>query len=57
MGGFVLSANGLERPIPLNAEQLFYLIKKSYVDYPKISDDELKDRNKSDGLARSVHSS
>ncbi|ENH64136.1 hypothetical protein FOC1_h10017656, partial [Fusarium oxysporum f. sp. cubense race 1] len=37
--------------IPLNAEQLFYLIKKLYVDYPKISDDELKDRNKSDGLA------
>jgi hypothetical protein len=55
MGGFVLEADGLNRPIPLNAEQLFYLVKKSYVKYPEITAGELRDRNKSDGFARSVH--
>ncbi|KAF4456308.1 hypothetical protein F53441_1553 [Fusarium austroafricanum] len=51
MGGFVLTAEGLERPIPLNAEQLFYLVNKKYVECPEITAQELKDRNKSDGLA------
>ncbi|KAF4337599.1 hypothetical protein FBEOM_8527 [Fusarium beomiforme] len=54
MGGFVLDAEGLPHPIPLNAEQLFYLVNKSYVDCPEITAGELKDRNKSDGLARLV---
>ena len=54
MGGFVLAADDLPRPIPLNAEQLFYLVKNSYVEYPTITAAELKDRNKSDGLARSA---
>jgi hypothetical protein len=52
MGGFVLRADGLSQPIPLNAEQLFYLVHKKYVDCPNITAGELKDRNKSDGLAR-----
>ncbi|KAK4167168.1 hypothetical protein QBC43DRAFT_312281 [Cladorrhinum sp. PSN259] len=52
MGGFVLTADDLPRPIPLNAEQLFYLVKNSYVEYPDITAADLKDRNKSDGLAR-----
>jgi len=54
MGGFVLQAADLDQPIPLNAEQLFYLVKKSYVECPKITEQELRDRNKSDGFARSV---
>ncbi|CZR44907.1 uncharacterized protein FPRO_14659 [Fusarium proliferatum ET1] len=54
MGGFVLEASDLRQPIPLNAEQLFYLVNNSYVDYPSTSDRELKDRNKSDGLARLI---
>ncbi|KAH7252738.1 hypothetical protein BKA59DRAFT_436903 [Fusarium tricinctum] len=52
MGGFVLTADDLLQPIPLNAEQLFYLVNNSYVECPKITARELKDRNKSDGLAR-----
>ena len=55
MGGFVLAADDLPHPIPLNAEQLFYLVNNSYVDYPDTSDGEVKDRNKSDGLARSAN--
>jgi hypothetical protein len=54
MGGFVLTADDLPQPIPLNAEQLFYLVKNKHVECPKITAGELKDRNKSDGLARSV---
>ncbi|WZH44166.1 hypothetical protein QYS62_005184 [Fusarium acuminatum] len=54
MGGFVLTADDLPRPIPLNAEQLFYLVNNSYVECPKITAGELKDRNKSDGLARLI---
>jgi hypothetical protein len=54
MGGFVLTADDLLQPIPLNAEQLFYLVNNSYVECPKITARELKDRNKSDGLARLV---
>lgn len=52
MGGFVLTADDLPRPIPLNAEQLFYLVDKKHVECPTITARELKDRNKSDGLAR-----
>jgi hypothetical protein len=54
MGGFVLKTVDLKDPIPLNAEQLFYLVDKEHVECPKITARELKDRNKSDGLARLV---
>ncbi|CAF3509663.1 unnamed protein product [Fusarium graminearum] len=54
MGGFVLEADDLNQPIPLNAEQLFYLVKNSHVRYPEITAGELRDRNKSDGFARLV---
>ncbi|KAM5350395.1 hypothetical protein ACJ41O_006900 [Fusarium nematophilum] len=52
MGGFVLKAPDLSRPLPLNAEQLFYLVRNHYVQLPSTTRDELKDRDKSDGLAR-----
>jgi hypothetical protein len=52
MGGFLLEAPGLEQPIPLDAEQLFYLIKCKYVEYPSVTKQELDDRDKSDGLSR-----
>ncbi|KAK3904899.1 hypothetical protein C8A05DRAFT_42099 [Staphylotrichum tortipilum] len=54
MGGFVLEARGLEQPIPLDAEQLFYLINHNYVEYPTITKRELDDRDKSDGLSRLI---
>ncbi|PTD07868.1 hypothetical protein FCULG_00006553 [Fusarium culmorum] len=54
MGGFVLEADDLNQPIPLNAEQLFYLVKNSHVRYPEITAGELRDRNKSDGFAQLV---
>lgn len=54
MGGFVLEAPGLSQPIPLDAEQLFYLVQRKYIEYPRVSKEELDDRDKSDGLSRSV---
>ncbi|KAF4992510.1 hypothetical protein FDECE_13699 [Fusarium decemcellulare] len=54
MGGFVLKAPDLPRPIPLNAEQVFYLVQNRYIAYPETTLAELKDRDKSDGLARLV---
>jgi hypothetical protein len=52
MGGFVLEAPDLSFPIPLDAEQIFYLVKNKYIDYPAIDEEEIRDKNKADGLAR-----
>ncbi|KAH6669249.1 hypothetical protein B0J14DRAFT_115384 [Halenospora varia] len=47
-----MEVEGLERPMPLNAEQLFWLVERGYVEMPALSRDEIRDKNKSDGLAR-----
>jgi hypothetical protein len=52
MGGFVLEASDLPYPVPLDAEQIFYLVKNKFIDYPTIDREEIMDKNKSDGLAR-----
>jgi hypothetical protein len=52
MGGFVLAAADLKNPIPLNANQLFYLVKNGYVKYPELKREDIDDRDKSDGLSR-----
>ena len=52
MGGFVLKTSDLSASIPLDAEQLFFLVEKKYIDYPKLKKEEIDDKNKSDGLAR-----
>jgi len=52
MGGFVLEASDLREPIPLDAEQLFYLVKHKYVEYPTWGKEYIDDKNKADGLAR-----
>jgi hypothetical protein len=52
MGGFVLEASDMPASIPLDAEQLFFLVEKKYIDYPTLKKKEIDDKNKSDGLAR-----
>ncbi|KFY38368.1 hypothetical protein V495_06612 [Pseudogymnoascus sp. VKM F-4514 (FW-929)] len=52
MGGFVLEAEDLEKPIPVDAEQLFYLIERKHVDYPSLSKEEIDDKSKTDTVAR-----
>lgn len=54
MGGFVLEAADLSAPIPVDAEQLLYLLKRKHVDYPTLSKEDINDKNKADGLARLV---
>jgi hypothetical protein len=52
MGGFVLAASDLSAPIPLDAEQVFYLVKNKFIDYPTLTIEQINDKNKADGLAR-----
>jgi hypothetical protein len=51
MGGILLQTPGYPE-FPIDAEQLFYLIEKGYIDYPDIHKADIDDKNKSDGLAR-----
>jgi hypothetical protein len=52
MGGFVLSASDTHTPLPLDAEQMFYLVVHKHVEYPNFTKDDIDDKNKADGLAR-----
>ncbi|KAF4983954.1 hypothetical protein FZEAL_746 [Fusarium zealandicum] len=54
MGGFVLKTPDLSQPIPLDAEQIFYLVRNEYIEYPETEIWELADKDKSDGFARLV---
>jgi hypothetical protein len=54
MGGFLLEGPGVKTPFPVDATQLLFLVKQGYVEYPKITRDDIDDRNKSDGFARWV---
>lgn len=53
MGGIIFQPNGW-KSFPINAAQLHYLVEKKYVDYPQIAKSEIDDKDKSDGLTRSV---
>lgn len=52
MGGFVLEAEDLSEPIPVDAEQLFYLIERKHAEYPSLSKEEIEDKSKTDSVAR-----
>lgn len=48
----MLEAEDLSQPIPVDAEQLFYLIERTHVDYPALSKEEIEDKSKTDSVAR-----
>lgn len=52
MGGFVLNGLGIKAPFPVDAQQLLFLVRKGYVQYPALPKEDIADRNKSDGVAR-----
>ncbi|KAF6829666.1 hypothetical protein CMUS01_08052 [Colletotrichum musicola] len=54
MGGFVLEAADLKHPIPVDAKQMFYLVQRGFIDFPNVTVDDIKDRNRADGLARFI---
>jgi hypothetical protein len=51
MGGFLLEAPGSE-VFPIDAEQLFQLVQAGYVRCPDVDVDDIKDKSKSDSMAR-----
>ena len=52
MGGIHVQTINSEESIPINAEQLYHLVKTAYVDWPICSENSIDDKNKRDGLAR-----
>ncbi|OQV01307.1 hypothetical protein CLAIMM_06688, partial [Cladophialophora immunda] len=55
MGGFVFQPSGW-KSFPVDAKQVLYLVKRGYIPYPDINEAAIKDKNKSDRLARFVTS-
>ena len=53
MGGYHLQAPGYPT-FPLGGNQLYFLISNGYVEFPPEDETDIDDRNKRDGLARSV---
>lgn len=51
MGGFLLDSPGIEK-FPIDAEQLFQLVEAGYVSYPDLEMEDIKDKSKSDKMAR-----
>lgn len=56
MGGFRLDAPGLEKSIPIDGEQLVYLVKHKFLEYPNVTKGDIEDRDKADVMSRYVWS-
>ncbi|KAJ8057983.1 hypothetical protein OCU04_013156 [Sclerotinia nivalis] len=52
-GGFLLHTPDF-KTIPIDAKQLLYLINRKYVEYPKISLEEIENKNKAEDLLRLI---
>ncbi|KAJ5585312.1 uncharacterized protein N7459_005112 [Penicillium hispanicum] len=53
MGGMLLQPKD-STPFLVNSRQLAYLVEKKYLEYPKITSEEIWDRSKTDTLARTL---
>ncbi|KAL8687824.1 MAG: hypothetical protein Q9224_005042 [Gallowayella concinna] len=53
MGGFVLQPRE-SAAFPINGKQLHWLIKRGYVEYPKMTAKEVWDKSKADGFQKSL---
>jgi hypothetical protein len=53
MGGFVLRSSD-QPDFPVDSQQLLWLVEKGYVEYPTVTEKEIDDKNKVDGLSRCV---
>lgn len=56
MGGFILASPDYPDGFPIDAEQLFYLVQHQHVDFPALTNDDIRDRNKSDSLTKYITS-
>lgn len=55
MGGFILTSPDYDQGFPINAEQLFYLVKHGHIDLPYLREKEIKEKSKADTLSKSVY--
>jgi hypothetical protein len=53
MGGFALKSPNFPT-FPLDAEQLYFLVSKGYLEYPNIEREDIDEKNKADGLSRYI---
>lgn len=51
MGGFLLYINHTPRG-PFTPHELFHCVSRGYIDMPAITQEEIKDKSKSDGLSK-----
>jgi hypothetical protein len=51
MGGYMLEAPGCPL-IPLDSDQVLYLISNGYLEYPDTEEGDIADKSKADGIAR-----
>lgn len=58
MGGFHVRSSDWStsgKPsFPVNADQVIFLVEHGFLDLPSITNDEINDRNKADGFARTI---
>jgi hypothetical protein len=49
MGGFVL-----EDGRPLSPEELIFFLENEYINFPEITEDEINDKSKGDGVSKGL---
>ena len=54
MGGFLLKTKGGFPVFPVNSSQVLYLLKKGVIEYPTVTKEAIRDKNKSDSLLRLI---
>ncbi|ROT42542.1 hypothetical protein SODALDRAFT_326702 [Sodiomyces alkalinus F11] len=52
MGGFILTSPDYPLGFPIDAEQLYYLVKHGHLDFPRLTLDRIKEKSKADTLSR-----
>lgn len=52
MGGFLLTSPDYPQGFPINAEQLFYLIKHEHIGFPELSEADIKEKSNMDTLSK-----
>ncbi|PKS07213.1 hypothetical protein jhhlp_005815 [Lomentospora prolificans] len=54
-GGFLLITPDYPKGFPINAEQLFYLVDHGHVDFPALSEKDIKNQSRADSLSKYGH--
>ncbi|KAI0175859.1 hypothetical protein GGR52DRAFT_570839 [Hypoxylon sp. FL1284] len=53
-GGFLLAAQGLEKPFPITSKQIVYLVNHGYIEMPRITETQINDKSKADNLGKAL---